>query len=91
MEIVKTVTSFLLWLQILCYKVIFLVIVETSDMIQFLLSRTDNIGGIDISIWDKTRVVLSLFVFQATLFLFLSFLVRGLAILGTQKMWVQKV
>ena len=41
----------------------FLVTVETDDMTQVLVSRADNVGGIDISGWDETTVVSSPLVF----------------------------
>ena len=62
-------------------------------MTQVLASHADNVGGIDISVWGRTRLVLSPLVFQATLSLLLlpSCLVKGLAILGTQGISVQEV
>ena len=70
-----------------------LVTIETRDMTQILASRVGNVWGIDIGVWGRTRVVSSPFVFQATssLLLLPSFLVGGLAILGTQGMWVRGV
>ena len=64
---------------------ILLVIVETGNMTQVLVSRAGNVGDIDLGGWGRTRVVLSLLVFQATLLLLFlpSFSVRGFSALGT--------
>ena len=62
-----------------------LVIVETSDMAQVLASRTGFVGGIDIDDWGE--VFPSLFLTTVFLFLFPSFFVGGLAILGPQRVW----
>ena len=44
-----------------------LVLVETGDMTQVLASRAGNVGGIDIGVRDRTRVVLSPLVFTVSL------------------------
>lgn len=72
-----------------------LVAIEKDDMIQVFASPTrkaGNVGGIDIGSWDGTKVVLSPLVFQVTLslFLLLSFFIKGLAFLETQEMCVQE-
>ena len=41
------------YLETLCRIVTFLIIVETSDMIQVLASRTANVGGMDTGVWDE--------------------------------------
>ena len=63
MEVVKTVTSFLLWLGKPRCIMTFLFIVEIGDMTQVLASRAGNVGGINIGGWDRTKVVSSMLVF----------------------------
>ena len=57
--------------------------VETGDMTQVLASRAGNVGSIDISRWDETKVV--------SILLLPSYLINGPAILGTREMWVRGV
>ena len=84
-EVVKTVSSLLLWLGKPRRIMTFLFTVETGGMTQALTSRAGNVGGMVIGGWERTRVVSSPLVFQATLALFFlpSLLVGGLVILGT--------
>lgn len=68
-----------------------MVTVKRDNMTQVFVSSTErasNIMSIGISDWDRTKVVLTVLVFHATLslLLLLSFLVKNLAIPRTQKM-----
>lgn len=49
----------------------FLVIVEINDITQVFRSHASNVGGLDLGGWGRTKVVLSLFIFQVMLFLFI--------------------
>ena len=64
-----------------------MVIVETNDITQVFRSHASNVRGLDLGGWGRTKVVLSLFIFQVMLFLLIlpSFFIGGFSALKIVK------